>query len=181
MLCWHMHYSVRRCPWHCGHLHKSCVRHNAAEHARLSALRTHNKHALHAQAFKGLGSLILSTAISATTTEGGSPLCLGIGYEGPDLERSQKPTEARLQAVAVLQQAVLHVGDAPCKHPQDFLDFVRNGIGKTFCGKASTSASYAGFQVLHTGCSCLPAAVGHAGHSCGTIKKHDWNSVGADV
>ena len=73
----------------------------------------------------------------------GTPLWPGIGYEGPDLERSQKPTQARLQAKAVLQQAVLHVGNAPCKEPQEFLDFVRGGIGKPFCSEASSPASYA--------------------------------------
>ena len=181
MLCGHMHYSLRKRPWHCGPLHESCVRHSAAKHPRLSALRTQNKHALHAQAFEGLESLILSTAFSATTAEAGKPLWPGIGCEGPDLEQSQKPTEARLQAEAVLQQAVLHVGDAPCKDPQEFLEFVRTGIGKTFCGKASTSASYAGYQVLHTGCSCLPAAAGQAAHSRSTMQKHDWSQVGADV
>ena len=103
----------------------------------------HPKHALHAQAFKGLRSLILSTAFNATTAEGGNPLWPGIGYEGPDLERSQKPTQARLQAEAVLQQAVLHVGDAPCKDPQEFLELVRRGIAKPFCSEASSPASFA--------------------------------------
>ncbi|CAK0733241.1 hypothetical protein CVIRNUC_000246 [Coccomyxa viridis] len=93
-------------------------------------------------AFKGLRSLILSTAFNATTAEGGNPLWPGIGFEGPDLERSQKPTQARLQAEAVLQQAVLHVGDAPCKEPQEFLEFVRGGIGKPFCSEASSPSIY---------------------------------------
>ena len=55
-------------------------------------------------------------------------------------ERSQKPTQTRLQVEAVLERAMLHVGDAPCKDPQDFLEFIRSGIGKTSCGKASNSA-----------------------------------------
>ena len=73
-----------------------------------------------------------------------APLWPGIGYKGPDPERSQKPGQARLQAEAVLQQAMLHVGDAPCKDPQDFLELIRSGMGKAFCGKASNSASDAG-------------------------------------
>ena len=113
---------------------------NAGGDSGLRALRIPDKHALHAQAFKGLRILVLSTAFNATTAEGGNPLWPGIGYEGPDLERSQKPTQTRLQAEAVLERAMLHVGDAPCKDPQDFLEFIRSGIGKTSCGKASTSA-----------------------------------------
>ena len=112
-------------------------RHNAAEHPRLSALQRPNEHALRAQAFKGLRSLILSTAFNATTAKGGNPLWPGIGYEGPDPERAQKPTQARLQAEAVLQRAMLHVGNAPCKNPEDFLDFIRSGFGKSFCTEAS--------------------------------------------
>ena len=100
-----------------------------------------DKHALHAQAFKGLRSLILSTAFNATMAKGGNPLWPGIGYEGPDPERAQKPTQARLQAEAVLQQAMLHVGDAPCKDPEDFLDFIRSGFGKAFCAEASIPTS----------------------------------------
>ena len=129
----------------------------------MSALRVHNNHAPHAQAFKGLRSLILSTVFNATTAEGGNPLWPGIGYEGPDAQRSQKPIQARLQAEAVLQQAVLHVGDAPCKDPQAFLKFIRSGVDKAFCSKASNSALYAGPGPVHRlhmmACSCWPCCL----------------------
>ncbi|CAK0785523.1 hypothetical protein CVIRNUC_008733 [Coccomyxa viridis] len=88
------------------------------------------------KAFKGLRSLILSTAFNATMAKGGNPLWPGIGYEGPNPERAQKPTQARLQAEAVLQQGMLHVGNAPCKNPEDLLDFIRSGLGKAFCAQS---------------------------------------------
>ena len=122
-----------------------------------------DKYALHAQAFKGLRSLILSTAFNATMAKGGNPLWPGIGYEGPDPERAQKPTQARLQAEAVLQRAMLHVGDAPCKTPEDFLDFIRSGFGKAFCAEASKTASPAGSSPAQWGpmttCSSRPCCL----------------------
>ena len=138
-----------------------------------------NKNALHAQAFKGLRSLILSTAFNATMAKGGNPLWPGIGYEGPDPERAQKPTQARLQAEAVLQRGMLHVGDAPCKKPEDFLDFIRSGFGKAFCAEVSNLTSPAGpspAQGLRmTACSSRP---------CCSLpwhqkQKHDWDPVRA--
>ena len=137
MLCRPMHIPCADVPGQCWPPHECCLRHNAAKNSRMSALRMPDEHALHAQAFKGPRSLILSTAFNAATAEGGNPLWPGIGYEGADPERSQKPSQARMRAEAVLQQAVLHVGDTHCKDPQDFLKFIRSGIGKAFCSKAS--------------------------------------------
>ena len=146
-----------------GSLPECCVRHNATERPRLNALQTLDKHALHAQAFKGLRSLILSTAFNATMAKGGNPLWPGIGYEGPDPERAQKPTQARLQAEAVLQRAMLHVGDAPCKKPEDFVDFIRSGFGKAFCAEASIPNSPAGSTPAQwppmTACSSRPCCL----------------------
>ena len=129
----------------------------------MAALRTPDQYALHAQAFKGLRSLILSTAFNATMAKGGNPLWPGIGYEGPNPERAQKPTQARLQAEAVLQQGMLHVGNAPCKNPEDLLDFIRSGLGKAFCAQASNPASPAGLSPAQwlrmTACSSRPCCL----------------------
>ena len=43
---------LRSVHGHCRHLHTCCVKYNAAERTRWSALRIHHKHALHAQAFQ---------------------------------------------------------------------------------------------------------------------------------
>ena len=149
--------------------------------SRLSALQTPDKQALHAQAFKGLRSLILSTAFNATMAKGGNPLWPGIGYEGPDLERAQKPTQARLQAEAVLQQGMLHVGDAPCKKPEDFLDFIRSGFGKAFCAEASNPTSPAGSRPAQwprmTACSSRR----HAACCHSTLQKANWALVEATM
>ena len=144
-------------------------------------MQTPDEHALHVQAFKGLRSLILSTAFNATMAKGGNPLWPGIGYEGPDPERSQKPTQARLQAEAVLQQGMLHVGNAPCKNPEDFLDFIRSGFGKAFCAEASKPEAHLLAHVLHNDSPRLPAAAGHAACCHSQLHEFNWDAVEATM
>ncbi len=80
----------------------------------------------HAQAFKGIKSLITSTVFNALGPKGINPLWPGIGYAGPDPERPLSPSQERLKAEAVLQQAMLDLADTPCKTPEELLELLRH-------------------------------------------------------
>ncbi len=88
---------------------------------------------LHAQAFKGIKSLITSTIFNALGPKGINPLWPGIGYAGPDPERPLAPSQERLKAEAVLQQAMLDLGGTPCKTPGELLELLRHA-GKAQAG-----------------------------------------------
>ncbi len=95
---------------------------------------------LHAQAFKGIKSLITSTIFNALGPKGINPLWPGIGYAGPDPERPLAPNQERLRAEAVLQRGTLDLADAPCKTLEELLELLR-ATGKAH-GGSSFEVSY---------------------------------------
>ena len=112
-------------------------------------------HLLHAQAFKGIKSLITSTIFNALGPKGINPLWPGIGYAGPDPERPLSPSQERLEAEAVIQQATLDLAHTPCKTPEELLELLRHAGPKA---GPDIGVSHAfNTHVAHSLPVCLPA------------------------
>jgi hypothetical protein len=47
-------------------------------------------------------------------------------YTGPNPERVRKPSQERLSAEAILQEAMLDMSDPPCKTLEELLEYVRS-------------------------------------------------------
>ena len=57
----------------------------------------------------------MNALFNATNSKGQNPLWEGILYEGPDPQRPLSPMEARKQAEAILQKAILDLTNPPCR------------------------------------------------------------------
>ena len=112
-------------------------------------------HLLHAQAFKGIKSLITSTIFNALGPKGINPLWPGIGYAGPDPERPLSPSQERLEAEAVIQQATLDLAHTPCKTPEELLELLRHA-GTKAGPNIGVSRAF-NRHVAHSLPVCLPA------------------------
>ena len=128
---------------------------------------------MHAQAFKGIKSLITSTIFNALGPKGINPLWPGIGYAGPDPERPLAPSQERLKAEAVLQLAMLDLSGTPCKTSEELLELLRHA-GKGQAGSCLEVSCLASIQQLVritlTSCPIVSLA-----SSCIHNAEEDWH------